>query len=197
MQAPGSQAPGSKPKPVLLRVGLLLALAAPVHTLARSQKHPGSRSPRSPHTSQIAAADTFFGLTVLDYEHTQAPLPYGITRTWDAHPGLDWGEANPAPGRYEFRPLDRYLDLFARDGREVIYTFGRTPRWTSTQRDAAGAYGPGECAAPSIAAWDDFVTAIVQHANGRIHYWELWNEPDQPRFYCGDIPTLVTMAQHA
>jgi polysaccharide biosynthesis protein PslG len=139
----------------------------------------------------------FFGLTVLDYQHIKAALPFGITRTWDAYPGLDWAEANPAPAKYEFRPLDKYLSMYGEGGREVIYTFGRTPRWASTKPDQKGAYSEGECGAPNLDAWDAYVRAIVQHAAGRIHYWELWNEPDQPRFYCGDIPQLVSMAQHA
>ena len=35
------------------------------------------------------------------------------------------------------------------------------------------------------------------HAGTRITYWELWNEPQDPEYYCGDMQTLVTMAQHA
>jgi hypothetical protein len=45
--------------------------------------------------------------------------------------------------------------------------------------------------------WDDFVHAVVTHAAGQIKYWEIWNEPNDPSFYCGDIPTMVTMARHA
>jgi hypothetical protein len=36
--------------------------------------------------------------------------------------------------------------------------------------------------------------AIVTHAAGRIKYWELWNEPEDSNSYCGDVPTMVTMA---
>jgi hypothetical protein len=110
---------------------------------------------------------------------------------------LDWAEANPAPHQFQFQPLDTYLSLYGSQGAEIIYTFGRTPQWASTKPDAPGAYGPGQCAAPNINAWDQYVTAVVTHAAGRIQYWELWNEPDQPLFYCGDIPAIVTMAQHA
>jgi hypothetical protein len=145
----------------------------------------------------VAASGTFFGLTVLDFQHLNPPLTYGITRTWDAYPALDWAEANPAPQQYRFRSLDNYLSLAANRGTEVIYTFGRTPRWASTKPDAPGAYGPGQCGAPDIAAWDAYVTAVVTHAAGRIRYWELWNEPDQGGFYCSDMPAMVTMAQHA
>ena len=31
----------------------------------------------------------------------------------------------------------------------------------------------------------------------RITYWELWNEPQDPEYYCGDMQTMLTMAQHA
>jgi hypothetical protein len=93
--------------------------------------------------------------------------------------------------------LDKYLSTYGQGGREVIYTFGRTPQWASTNPNQESAYFPGQCGAPNLDAWDDYVKAIVQHASGQIHYWELWTEPDQPRFYCGDVSQLVTMAQHA
>ena len=55
----------------------------------------------------------------------------------------------------------------------------------------------GGCGPPIISAWDQYVTAVVTNAAGRIKYWELWNEPDQKASYCGDLPSLVVMAQHA
>ena len=155
-----------------------------------------SKSGAAAATERSPVDGSFFGLTVLDYQHMRPTLQFGITRTWDAHPGLDWADANPAPGKYEFGPLDKYLSIFGK-GREVIYTFGRTPRWASTKPDQKGSYLDGQCGAPNLDAWDAYVRAIVQHAAGRIHYWELWNEPDQAGFFCGDIPQLVTMAQHA
>ena len=39
--------------------------------------------------------------------------------------------------------------------------------------------------------------AIVAHAAGRIHYWEIWNEPNDSGSYTGGIPTLVTLARRA
>ncbi len=125
------------------------------------------------------------------------PLTFGTTRTWDAHPALDWAEANPAAGQYNFAPLNSYIAVNMSRGAQIIYTFGRTPRWASTAPDAAGPYGPGQCAPPAISAWDQYVTAIVTNAAGRIKYWELWNEPEQAASYCGDLATMVTMAQHA
>lgn len=179
-----------------LRLSLLLSLAW--STLFSCQLSGQQKTARNPLlTDTPALSSRFFGLTVLDYRHYPTDLPYAITRTWDAYPGLSWPEMNPARGKYDFRGLDQYLSQVGTHGREIIYTFGRTPRWASTKPDTPGAYTPGECAAPDLAAWDDFVTAVVTHAAGRIRYWELWNEPDQPRFYCSDIPAMVTLAKHA
>jgi polysaccharide biosynthesis protein PslG len=138
-----------------------------------------------------------FGLTVHDYAHVKPLLAYGTTRTWDAYPGLDWAEANPASGKFNFSPLNSFISINQARGTEMIYTFGRTPLWASTQPNAPGPYGPGQCASPNLAAWDRYVTAIVTNAAGRIKYWELWNEPNDAQFYCGDIPTMVAMAKHA
>jgi hypothetical protein len=48
-----------------------------------------------------------------------------------------------------------------------------------------------------MADWDDFVTALVAHAAGRIKYWELWNEANSPDYWSDSISTLETMGAHA
>ena len=142
------------------------------------------------------AASTFFGLTVLNYQNVTPQLTFGTARTWDAWPALDWAEANPAAGQYNFAPLNAYIAMNLSENRQIVYTFGRTPQWASTKPNAAGPYGAGQCAAPILSAWDQYIAAVVKNAAGRIKYWELWNEPDQIT-YCGDISSMVTMAQHA
>src|ERR1700733_6793066 len=156
----------------------------------------------APRTARITiappiASSAFFGLTVLDYKNMNPSLTFGTTRTWDAYPALDWAEINPAARQYNFAPLNSYIATNMSRGAQVLYTFGRTPRWASTAPDAVGSYGPGQCAPPVLTAWDQYVAAIVKIAAGRIKYWELWNEPDQANSYCGDLATIVTMAQHA
>ncbi len=159
----------------------------------RSSTHPNpsSRIRRQP------AASTFFGLTVLNYQNVTPLLPIGTGRTWDAWPALDWAEANSAPGQYNFAPLNASIAMHQSRNTQIIYTFGRTPQWASTKPHETGPYGPGQCAPPILSAWDQYVAAVVTNASGRIQYWELWNEPDQSASYCGDIPSMVTMSQHA
>ncbi len=143
------------------------------------------------------ASSTFFGLTVINYQRVMPPLTFGTTRTWDAYPALDWADANPAAEHYNFAPLNTYIATNQSANTQIVYTLGRPPQWASTRPDAASPYGRGQCAPPILAAWDQYVTAVVKNAAGRIKYWELWNEPDQKASYCGDIPSLVAIAQHA
>ena len=154
-------------------------------------------SPSQPPVARPIIPSNYFGLTVLNYKNINPSLTFGTTRTWDAHPALDWAEANPAEGRYNFGPLNSFVSENRNRGVEVIYTFGRTPQWASTAPNAPGPYGPGQCAPPVLQAWDSYVTAIVTNAAGSIKYWELWNEPDQANSYCGNPAVMVTMAQHA
>ncbi len=137
--------------------------------IMRSSTHPNpsSRIRRQP------AASTFFGLTVLNYQNVMPLLPIGTGRTWDAWPALDWAEANPAAGQYNFAPLNASIAMHQSRDTQIVYTFGRTPQWASTKPHETGPYGPGQCGPPILSAWDQYVAAVVTNAAGRIKYWEL------------------------
>jgi polysaccharide biosynthesis protein PslG len=150
------------------------------------------------YKSQGIIPRSLFGMTVLDFQNVSPSLSYATTRTWDSFPMLDWADINSAPGVYDFQQLDAFIKINQERDVDIIYTFGRTPLWASSQPGVQGPYGPGQCAPPAnVQNWDDYVTAIASHAGARITYWELWNEPQDPEYYCGDTRTLVTMAQHA
>ncbi len=144
---------------------------------------------------------TYFGMSINkpQYETLNMPYTFGTTRSWDVYPELDWGTLNPSPGVYNFAPLDNWLAYNAANSNaDVVYTLGRTPQWASSQPNTAGDGGPGTCAPPAnLQNWDNYLTAIVTHTLGRVHLWELWNEPQDPGYYCGDIPTMIALAQHA
>jgi hypothetical protein len=140
---------------------------------------------------------SYFGLQVLRLANLNTSLTYGSTRTWDVYP-LDWSDSNPSAGVYLFTSLDTFMLQNQVRNSEMIYTLGRTPQWASSQPKTVGMYNPGECAPPTnMTDWDNYVRAIAYHAAGKIKYWEVWNEPNDPMYYCGDIPTMITMAQHA
>jgi hypothetical protein len=175
----------------------LTGVAVGVSTLGASAIGYGPASAQVSATIPTIPA-SLFGLTVLNLGNLTPSMAFGTTRSWDAYPDLDWSDANPAPGVYNFTYLDQFIAINQARRADMIYTLGRTPQWASSQPNAPGPYGPGQCAPPAnMANYDSYLTAIVTHAAGRIKYWELWNEPNSTSMYCGDIPTMVTMAQHA
>jgi polysaccharide biosynthesis protein PslG len=140
----------------------------------------------------------YFGMHVLNYSEILPEFRVGALRTWDAYPGLGWTDINPSEGQYDFSGMDDYLGRVRRLNADIVFVFGRTPRWVSAKPSAKGPYGPGQCAPPAdLRHWDAFVRAVVTHAAGRIHHWEIWNEPQDPDFYCGDIDTMVAMTRRA
>jgi hypothetical protein len=142
---------------------------------------------------------TYFGITINHNESIPLPtaLNFGAIRSWDAT-NLSWNDINIAPGIYDWSGFDAWMNYVSGHGLDVLYTFGRTPHWASSNPTAPTGYGPGQCAPPiNMSDWDDFITAIVKRAAGRIKYWELWNEPQDRTEYCGSIAQMVTMAQHA
>ena len=123
-------------------------------------------------------------------------MPVAGIRLWDTF--TNWSMLEPSRGKYDWPALDRWLDAAKAHGVDVLYTFGGTPTWASSNPTGKCDYNPGGCYAPlNMQDWDDFVTALATHAAGRIKYWELWNEANQHEYWSGGIPALVTMAQHA
>ena len=124
------------------------------------------------------------------------PMPIAGIRLWDTF--TNWSMLEPSRGTYDWPALDRWLDKANSHGVDVLYTFGGTPTWASSNPTGTCDYNPGGCYAPlNMQDWDDFVRAIATHAAGRIKYWELWNEANQHEYWSGGVPALVTMAQHA
>jgi PKD repeat protein len=134
---------------------------------------------------------TFFGLHILHAVNGTTPWPsdpFGTLRLWDS--GVDWHEINTSQGVYDWTNFDRWMTLARQHNAEVVYTFGRVPDW------ANGGQGT-TLPMTNMQYWDDFVRAVATRSAGRVKYWEIWNEPNDTHFWTGDIPTLVTMAQHA
>ena len=142
---------------------------------------------------------TFFGLDIHSGILNGQPWPsvgFGSIRLWDT--GTNWNDLEPLKHSYNWSTLDEYLALAHTHGVDVLFTFGDTAQWAASQTGSQCAYNSGGCYPPSnIDDWDNFVKALAAHSDGRIKYWELWNEANSASFWSGDMPTLLLMAQHA
>ena len=91
-----------------------------------------------------------------------------------------------------FRHLDRSLALAEAHHANVLMTLGLTPRWASARPQEASGYAPGYAAEPKdIEDWRIFVRTVATRYKGRIHAYEIWNEPNVKRFWTGSIDQLV------
>jgi hypothetical protein len=120
---------------------------------------------------------------------------FGGVRLWGA---IYWAQINPAPGIYNWARFDAILDAAAKHHVDVIFTLAFTPRWAATEKDAEPFFSRGGSSPPADpASWQDFIRAAVARAAGRIRYWEIWNEPEDPKYYSGDVATMVELQKSA
>ncbi len=146
---------------------------------------------------------SLFGLTVGSSFLTPA-ADYQTVRSWDNEQDISWSANNPSIGMYRWANLDAWVAANA--GKDMIYTFGLTPQWARLypSNPGSGADYHGECAPPaSLTYWDSYLTAIATRYP-QIKYWEVWNEPNDFRAWCGatsgshgSISTLAAMSRHA
>lgn len=84
--------------------------------------------------------------------------------------GTGWGMVEPEEGRFDFTKLDEQLDYLAKQG---ILTGGillGNPEWNKLDQ-------PGSLPVNHIAGWSKYVSEIVRHVDGKVKWWEVWNEP--------------------
>lgn len=85
---------------------------------------------------------------------------------WDRFP-FYWNEVQPASGdTFDFSYLDRAVNHDIANGFQVQGILLGAPQWA-----VAGGH-------ISMDAWQKYVFETVNHFKGRVHYWEIWNEPD-------------------
>jgi hypothetical protein len=172
---------------------------------------PPLQPPVTPAPVPIARAAlpaTFFGqnLSVTGLIETShyPTVPFGSLRLWDTH--THWMDIETSRGAYTWATLDAWLALAHAQGKDVLYTFGKTPQWASMRPAESCTPAPTMgCAAPASDVdsddelWKEFVTALVKHSlasSPHISFYEIWNEANLG-FWTGTDSQMVRMAKDA
>ena len=122
-------------------------------------------------------------------------IPFHTWRLWDVQ--TTWRQMEQRKGTWYFGLLDQYVALAEQNHVDVLMTLGQTPNWASS-RPTEHTYFPGTAAEPtSMDDWDDYIRTMATHYKGRIHAYELWNEPNLPMYFSGSVQTLADMSQRA
>jgi hypothetical protein len=154
----------------------------------------------------------FIGLQMHSGIVGRQPWPvvsFGSTRLWNSN--TQWANINTADGVYHWTTLDLWLADAQAHNVDVLYTFGLTPNWASSNpTDPNCDEGLGLCDPPkdlnpdgggSNQYWKNFVTALVAHNQSsntaHIKYWEIWNEAYHTRGWNGTIAQMIRMEQDA
>ncbi len=108
--------------------------------------------------------------------------------------GISWAMLQPdrpTPGdggwnwAWGIPRVDSVVQMALSRGLTVHATFGRTPAWAND--------GAGEGAAPtSIADWRRAVHFAANRYAGKVSSWEVWNEPNLPKYFVGGSPQAYT-----
>lgn len=153
---------------------------------------------RSLEGPSAAVPSVYFGMHVHNLlESTPWPsVPLGAIRLWDT--GTTWKELEPQKNDWRFDELDRLVNLATDHHARVLLCFGKTPDWASSVHAAHADDQSVETAPPAnMEDWRHFVEKLASRFKGRIEAYEVWNEPNWPNFYTGDVQTMVEMTRIA
>jgi hypothetical protein len=76
------------------------------------------------------------------------------------------------PGKSSWVTYDRIVELARSRGIEVIFRIDTSPQWARTWTSKI------ETPPQNYGDYADFVAAVVQRYRGRVHYYQIWNEPN-------------------
>jgi hypothetical protein len=142
--------------------------------------------------SDTAVSPQYFGV-IIPYQSPWPTIPFGSMRI-----DLNWLRVQPQPGTWDFARSDWFVEQAAAHNVELLFILGFTPRWASSTPDKACTVGTGTCGEPrDLNEWRNFLRTSANRYKGRVHYYELWNEPNDTEYYTGSIPGMVKLTQAA
>lgn len=176
-----------------------LLCAAAVGSPECGSASPISDATMNPPREPIPAS--YFSMNILFHPKNRVPwpaVPLGGWRTWH----VNWADIEEQQGHFDFSLLDKYVGWSQEHHTEIMMHLSYTPHWASSTPDAPTdvevTNPPGLSGPPrDMENWRNFVRTVATRYKGKIHTWELWNEPNRPQSWNGSVDTLVAMARDA
>jgi hypothetical protein len=155
----------------------------------------GAAVPLTPSSQPIPP--TFFGLH-FQVGHTAWPsVPVAAWRLWDTQ--TRWPDIEPSKGTWRFDALDKDVALAQQNNTDILLTLAVTPQWASAHPDVkSGWQQPGLTSEPlDMEDWRAFVRQVATRYKGRIHAYEIWNEPNLKQYWVGNTDQLIALVREA
>ncbi len=182
-------------------VGISTASLSARSSSGATSGHLSLHPPASPVTAE------YFGLHIhRAFSTTPWPsVPFGSWRLWDAK--VHWPQVEIEKNRWDWRILDREVDLAEKHHVNLLMPFGFTPDWASAGpiqpamgRFHSGGHARGEVVGDiaDLEDWRNYVRTQALRYKGRILYYEIWNEPNLPENrIIGTPERMLTLAKEA
>lgn len=104
--------------------------------------------------------------------------------------GISWQDTEDHPGEYDWSFWDRLVDESQKNHVELIPYVCYTPWWAASSRHNFWTQPPSD-----DKPFADFMRTIAARYKGRVHSWELWNEPDNSDFWAGTAEQFADMVK--
>ncbi len=92
----------------------------------------------------------------------------------EIHGPGDYVDRRHDPPRSSWEKYDQIVDLAEEHDIEIIARLSNPPAWSRASGDEQGTFAPPD----DLNAYGDFVETVVRRYQGRIHYYQIWNEPN-------------------
>ncbi|MCR4291408.1 MAG: glycosyl hydrolase [Candidatus Kuenenia sp.] len=79
----------------------------------------------------------------------------------------------------DWEPMDIIVDLAGKYGIQILGTLTSMPDWAGNCPSGEAAYDPNFCPPADYDQWAKWIAMVVERYKGDIHYWEVWNEPNE------------------
>jgi hypothetical protein len=87
---------------------------------------------------------------------------------------IGWEQAEPEPGRFEWRTSDAMIAAIRDSGLIPVIVLDGSPRWARADRDAANPLAPPQ----EFAAFARFAAEFAARYGDDVYYYQLWDEPN-------------------
>ncbi len=112
--------------------------------------------------------------------------------------GPEWGTLQATQDPFNWDILDEMVTTCESLGMELQVLLAFTPQWAAAaEKQKAKDWLVWSRSAPDSEAWRAYVAACAARYKGRIHLWEIWNEPDLQGFWQGTTDEYINMVRIA
>ncbi len=140
----------------------------------------------------VAVADDYFdGTSSVERVRSHFRVAQGMHARY-LRCAFSWDAIEKSPGEYDWKFWDMLVDEAQKAGVELSPYVAYTPRWAAKSQDEFWSQPPRD-----PASYAEFMYKIVERYRGRIHSWEIWNEPDNPDYWKGSAGKFAELVRGA